>query len=64
VREAELWLRLTKHLGTAYARVWADQTVLADLGGCTVTEALSVGVPCKKIWRAVWAMLELPERDF
>lgn len=44
-----------------YSRVWADQVVLADLTGLTVSEALAAGTPCKTIWRAVWKQLELPQ---
>ena len=35
----------------------------AALGQRTVVQALADGVPCKIIWRAVWAALELPARD-
>jgi len=63
MREAELWQRLVAQLGSGYARVWAEQVVLADLGGRTVSEALAAGVPCKTIWRAAWAHLELPAHD-
>ena len=61
MREAELWSRLAKVLPEGYSRVWADQVVLADLSGRTVSEALTAGVPCKVIWRAAWAHLELPQ---
>lgn len=61
VREAELWERLRSVLGDGYAGVWADLVVLGDLESRTVTEALADGVPCKRIWRAAWAFLELPE---
>ena len=47
-------------LPEGYSRVWADQVVLAELSGLTVSEALSAGLPCKRIWRAVWSHLELP----
>lgn len=63
MREAELWARLERHLGAGYAPVWAERLVMADLGGRTVTEALAAGVPCKQIWRAAWAALELPAVD-
>ncbi|MBK8459407.1 MAG: DUF3046 domain-containing protein [Micropruina sp.] len=63
MREAELWLRLTKHLGQGYAPVWADQVVLAELGGRTVREGLAAGLPCKRIWRAVGEILELPAHE-
>ena len=61
MRETELWDRMTVHLGPGYVRVWAEQQCLRGLDGRTVVEALSGGVPCKQIWRAVWAALELPE---
>ena len=63
MREAELWARLERHLGSGYALVWAERLVMADLGGRTVTEALAAGVPCKQIWRAAWSALELPAVD-
>lgn len=63
MKETELWARLTQHLGGAYARVWAAEYSLAELRNRTVVEALADGVPCKAIWRAVWAALELPARD-
>ena len=63
VKETELWQRLQLHLGAGYFRVWASEYSLAALGQRTVVEALADGVPCKIIWRAVWAALELPARD-
>lgn len=61
MREAELWSRMAEALPEGYAEVWADQVVLAELGGRTVREALAAGLPYKRVWRAVWAQLELPE---
>ena len=61
VREVELWQRLTEVLPDGYAPSWADQVVLEDVGSRTVREALAAGVPCKRIWRAIWKQLELPE---
>jgi hypothetical protein len=61
--ETELWLRLQQHLGPAYCRVWAGEYSLAELKDRTVAQALRDGVPCKRIWRAVWAALELPVRE-
>jgi len=63
VKETELWARMRQHLGEVYARVWAAEYNLAELRGRTVMEALADGEPCKNIWRAVWAALELPLRD-
>lgn len=62
VREAELWARMAEVLPDGYSRVWADQVVLAELAGHTVSEALTAGLPCKTIWRAVWGQLELPSK--
>lgn len=47
-------------LGDGYARVWAEQTVLAGLDGRTVRQALDDGEAFKRVWEAVWAALELP----
>lgn len=63
MRETELWQRMTSHLGDGYVRTWAHEQVLADLGGRTVEEALHAGLPCKRIWCAVWTALELEPRD-
>jgi len=50
-------------LGGGYARVWASQFVMADLGGRTAQQALDAGVPPKTVWAAVWAALDLPSRE-
>ena len=63
MRQTELWARLDSTLGASYSRVWAREYVLADLDGRTVVEAIAEGVPGKTIWRAVWAALELPDRE-
>ena len=63
MRHTEFWARMEHALGPAYARSWAQQQVLAELGGRTVTEALDAGQEPKQVWRAVWRVLELPARD-
>jgi hypothetical protein len=50
-------------LGPAYARAWAEQYVLGDLGGRTVTEALAAGESPKAVWAAVWTALHLPDSE-
>lgn len=50
-------------LGSGYSRVWADQFVMADLGGRTAKEALDAGVPPKQVWAAAWKALELPASE-
>lgn len=50
-------------LGPKYARSWASQYVLSELGGRTAQEALDAGVPPKQVWSAVWRALGLPAKD-
>ncbi len=49
--------------GEAYARVWAREHVIGELGGRTVDQALAAGEPPKRVWRAVVATLRLPESE-
>ena len=63
MRHTEFWAHMDAALGPAYSHAWADQQVLAELGGRTVAEALDAGESPKVVWRAVWQRLELPERD-
>ncbi len=63
MRETELWRRLEQHVGRSYARSWASQTALSELGSRTVVEAIADGVPFKTIWEAAWVALELPASD-
>ena len=60
VREVELWERMNEVLPAGYAATWAGSVVREELGSRTVREALEAGIPCKRIWRAVWKQLELP----
>jgi hypothetical protein len=62
MRHTEFWRRMEEALGAGYARVWASQYVLADLGGRTATEALDDGYSAKEVWEAVWAARDLPAR--
>ncbi len=61
MRETELWTRLRALLGDAYASVWADSVVHADLGGRTVSQALADGLAVRRIWLAACVNLEVPE---
>ena len=54
---------MNQHLGDGYAQVWSRQQVLAELDGRTVEQALASGVPPKRVWRAVWAVLGLPASE-
>ena len=60
MRHTEFWARMEQALGRGYARSWADQQTIPDLGGRTVSEALAAGETPKHVWRAVWSRLELP----
>lgn len=54
---------MNRQLGQDYARVWADQTVLSELGNRTVLEAIEDKVAFRTIWLGVWHFLELPARE-
>ena len=59
VRLTDFWERMEQVLGPAYARSWAHDVVLGDLG-CTVDEAILAGVVTKDIWRAVCTQVDVP----
>jgi hypothetical protein len=63
VRHTEFWARMDEALGPQYARTWAHEHVMAELGERTVEQAFAEGEDAKLIWRAVWTTLELPPRD-
>jgi hypothetical protein len=63
VKHSEFWVRMDEHLGSSYAKVWADQHVMRELGGRTASEALDDGESPKTVWRAVHATLELPASE-
>ena len=50
-------------LGDAYARTWAREHVIANLGSRTVEQALADGYDAKVVWREVWRTLELSARE-
>jgi hypothetical protein len=63
MRHTEFWARLEHALGHVYARSWAKQTVMTELGSRTAVEALDAGESPKRVWAAVWRSLELPESE-
>ena len=63
VRLTDFWTRMERNLGSTYARSWAHDVVLTDLGGLTVDEALATHLDVQVVWRAVAAQLELPARE-
>jgi hypothetical protein len=63
VRHTEFWARMEAALGPAYARAWADQFVIGELGERTAQQALDAGEPPKAVWAAVWRTLGLPASE-
>lgn len=63
MRLTDFWQRMEQHFGVGYARSWARDTVLAELGGRTVEAALAQGEDTQLVWRAVWTHEGLPLRD-
>ena len=63
MRHTELWARMDRALGEAFARHWAATHVLSALDGRTVQQAPAEGERPKTVWRAVRAELELAAQD-
>lgn len=63
MRLTDFWERMEQALGPAYARSWAHDHVLAELGGRTVDEAIDDGIETVTIWRAVHRDLALHPRE-
>ncbi len=62
VRLTDFWERMEHVLGAGYYASWAQDHVLAELGGRTVNQALREGEDAKTVWLAVMANLQLPAR--
>jgi len=63
VRLTDFWDRMEQALGPTYARSWAHDHVLAELGGRTVDESIDDGIETVAIWRAVHRELALHPRE-
>ncbi len=59
MRLTDFWERLEETLGPVYARSWACDVVLTDIG-LTVEQAITSGVDTRDIWRAVCSTVEVP----
>jgi hypothetical protein len=53
---------MNQQFGEVYAASVAKDYILADLGGRTVEQALADGESAKKVWAAVCATFEVPDR--
>jgi hypothetical protein len=60
VRLTDLWSRLEQVFGAGYAASVAEDQVLPQLGGRTISQALAAGEEAVVVWRAVVAAY--PER--
>ncbi len=58
----EFWDQMNAQFGPAYADSVARDHVSARLGGRTAAQAVEEGEPFKKIWLAICADFDLPER--
>ena len=53
---------MKQQFGDTYAESVAKDYVLAELGGRTVDQALADGESAKRVWRAVCATFDVPDR--
>lgn len=61
MRHTEFWALMEQALGDTYARAWAEQQTITELGSRTVTDALDSGTRPKEVWGAVRRHLGLPD---
>jgi hypothetical protein len=59
VRLSDFWERMDLALGVGYARSWAADFHVPELGGRTVNLALAEGEDTQVVWRAVHETLGL-----
>jgi hypothetical protein len=62
VRLTVFWDRMNSQFGEDYAASVAQDYVLADIGGRTVSQALADGEDVKLIWKAVCDAFDVPDR--
>ena len=62
MRLTDFWHRMEQQFGAAYAQSVASDYELADLSGRTIRQALADGEEAKRVWRAVCAAFEVPQR--
>jgi hypothetical protein len=53
MRLTDFWSRLAEHYGEVWATSYAKDTVMSELGGKTIEQALASGMETKAVWRAV-----------
>ncbi|GAA1543151.1 DUF3046 domain-containing protein [Actinomadura kijaniata] len=62
MRLTVFWQRMNEQFGEGYAESVARDHVLAELGGRTIEQALADGEPAKRVWQAVVATFDVPQR--
>ncbi|MDI2132386.1 DUF3046 domain-containing protein [Yinghuangia seranimata] len=60
MRLTDFWERMRAHFGETYADSFANDHVMAELGGRTVVQALDAGFETKDVWRAVCRAMDVP----
>ncbi len=63
VRLTDFWQRMERRFGVTYARSYASDMVIAELGSRTVLQALEQGDDVKEVWRAVCDATAAPAVD-
>lgn len=53
MRLSEFWIRMESNFGHEYAKSWAKDFILPELGGISVVQAIDLGFETKTIWQAV-----------
>jgi predicted metalloprotease len=62
VRLTVFWDRMNQQFGETYAESVAKDYVMAELGGRTIDQALGEGESAKRVWQAVCATFDVPQR--
>lgn len=60
MRLTDFWERMDAVFGPEYARSWARDYVLSDLGDRTVQQAIDAWIDTRDIWDAVCGAVEVP----
>jgi len=63
VRLTDFWGRMERRFGVSYARSYAADMVLAELGSRMVDQALAQGEDAKTVWRAVCDATHAPASE-
>lgn len=60
MRLSDFWERMDAVFGPDYARSWARDFVLSDLGDRSVMQAIAAGIDTHDIWRSVCRVADVP----